>query len=237
MLAVLGAGKFPIYLDQLEILGVFDEGIPKTFLDYTTELSRRKKKGLSLVMYEYNFKGLPLRRRFLLNGRAYNPETEKDEFVPRRTYIYPEGSDYEEFPQNALVQGVRLQAKKLVFVPLVLLRLLTDDEVPVVQKWVQLQMKDLHIQEQLELLSDLNVQIQSQTVLANNQIALHLRDSDLRERDQWYWVLVNSYGQFQATNVCITPADQLYLIELILLLREQYSLHIYSPNNYPWIQL
>jgi len=186
MLALVGYTRFPIFYspDGRKILGSNCED--SAFRRYVFGIKDREAVAIRTL------KSLNMRRRFVVEGRAINPNLKLAEYVVKKIYVYP-SYEPEEAISDAYVAGIVLKgARKPVFVPLILLKYLTEEEALALLGVSKV--KDLTVDRMLDFLRRLN--IQAETVLD--------------------------------TNVCIETDTQMYLPELVLLIRDRGDVFVYS---------
>jgi len=213
MLALVGYTRFPIFYssDGRKILGC--ECRDEKFREYVFSIKDKK------VVAIRTLSKLNLRRRFVVNGKAINPSLRTTESVVRRIYIYP-SYDAEEPLANVYALGIVLKGiRKQVFVPLVALRYLSEEEVQALLGVVKV--KELTVNRMIEFVRSLGIQTEVRNLIEGIVVDL---DDPIVGR---YQVLVNEKGKVLDTNVCIEVETQLYLSEIVLLIRQQGDVHIY----------
>ncbi|MFX1250921.1 MAG: hypothetical protein ACFFCZ_04885 [Promethearchaeota archaeon] len=230
MMAVIGLSKFPVYLDNTgeKVLGANPPIVPKKFKNYVSYLPRNR---IAVVLFQINF--THLRRRILLGSRAVNPHLKfkvLSEVLPKKIFVYPELTP-DIVKTDRISIGIRIPTRKSLFMPVADLRLLTKKETIALTAMTNIQ--ELTLERIQQFLPDIDVTITAKQEFPNDTTALRIHDSTLQET---YAVLVNNEGKVLSTNVCVDPEETLFLIEMILLLREQRYLHIYSDSGYEWIQ-
>jgi len=213
MLALVGYTRFPIFYssDGRKILGC--ECRDEKFREYVFSIKDKK------VVAIRTLSKLNLRRRFVVNGKAINPSLRTTESVVRRIYIYP-SYDAEEPLVNVYALGIVLKGiRKQVFVPLIALRYLSEEEVQALLGVVKV--KELTVNRMIEFVRSLGIQTEVRNLIEGIVVDL---DDPIVGR---YQVLVNEKGKVLDTNVCIEVEAQLYLSEIVLLIRQQGDVHIY----------
>ncbi|MFX0095219.1 MAG: hypothetical protein ACFFBD_26025 [Candidatus Hodarchaeota archaeon] len=230
MIAVIGLSRFPVYLDNTgeKNLGANPPTISMNFKNYVNQLPKNE---ISIVLYQVNYGRF--RRRILLGSQAVNPHLKFDilpEILPKKIFVYPDNTP-DIVKTDRISIGVRIPTRKPLYLPVADLRLLTKKEAMVLRAITKI--KELTL-EKIELfLPDMDISITAKQQFPNGNTALRITDSKIQET---YAVLVNPEGKINSTNVCVDPRETLYLIEMILLLREQKSLHIFNDQGYDWIQ-
>jgi len=214
MLALIGFTRFPIfyYSDGRRILGC--ERVGK-FSEYVFSISDRKVVAINTL------RNLRMRRRFVIEGKAINPSLRVSESVVRKIYVYPsyEGEDPLD---NVYAMGIVLKGvRKPVFIPLISLRYLDEKEAQALLGISKV--KALTVDRMVEFLRSIGIEAQTRNLV--DGIVVDIYDPEIDER---YQVLVDDEGKVLDTNVCIEAETQLYLAEMVLLIRQRGGVFVYS---------
>ena len=213
MLALIGYTRFPVFYssDGRTILGC--ECRDERFKEYVFGIKDKK------VVAIRTLSKLNLRRRFVVKKRAINPSLRTTESVVRRIYVYP-SYEAEEPLTNVYALGFVLKGvRKLVFVPLMALRYLSGEEAQALLGVAKV--KELTINKMIEFVRSLGIQAEVRNLV--ERIVVDLEDPIVGR----YQVLVDEKGRVLDTNVCIEAETQLYLPEVVLLIRQQGDVYIY----------
>ncbi|WP_456328549.1 hypothetical protein [Archaeoglobus sp.] len=185
----------------------------KEFRDYVWSIKDKRAVAIKTLSK------LNLRRRFVVKDKAINPSLRTVERVVRRIYVYP-SYEAEEPITNAYVLGFTLKCIRMpVFVPLIVLRYLEEREVEVLLGIVKV--REIDIDEMIEFLRSLGIQVEVRSLVEG--IVVDLDDPIVG----CYQVSVDERGRVIDTNVCIDMEAQLFLPELVFLIRQQGSIYIY----------
>lgn len=229
MLCLFNVTRFPLYLsaDGKKILGSSPQNISYTYKEYIHSLSNLiPKNEVCLAIIE--IANTKLKRRFLIKNKAFNPHLKNTEGLIRKQFIFP-SLEPEQLPTNCYAIGMTLKVRSGVFLPLSTIRHLTTQEIKALH--VIQRVKVLNLNTMLSLLKHLNIQLIEKRELNKETIALKLHDAHLNLE---YCVLMDTSFKIIETNVCINFFQQLYLFELILLIREEQIVHIYPESGFEW---
>jgi hypothetical protein len=215
MLALIGYTRFPIFYSSngRKILG--SDCKDSVFKNYAFGI--RDKESIAIR----TLTALSMKRRFVVEGRAINPSLKFAEYVVKKIYVYP-SYEPEETITNAYAMGITLKGtRRPVFVPLVALKPLTEEEAAALLGVSKV--KDFNIDRLLSFLRSLNIQVEHRNLV--DTIVVDIYDPVIDER---YQVLINDKGKVLDTNVCIETDVQMYLPELVLLIRDRGDVFVYS---------
>jgi hypothetical protein len=215
MLALVGYTRFPIFYssDGRRILGSDCED--SAFKRYAFGIKDKEAVAIKTL------KSLNMRRRFVVEGRAINPSLKLAEYVVKKIYVYP-SCEPEDTISDAYAAGIVLKgARKPVFVPLIMLKYLTEEEALALLGVSKV--KDLTVDRMLAFLRRLGIQAETRNLV--DAIVVDVYDPVIDER---YQVLVDDKGRVLDTNVCIETDAQMYLPELVLLIRDRGDVFVYS---------
>ncbi|ADB58214.1 hypothetical protein [Archaeoglobus profundus] len=213
MIALIGYTRFPVFYssDGKKVLGC--KCNDKEFRDYVWSI---KDKGAVAIR---TLSKLNLRRRFVVKDKAINPSLRTVESVVRRIYVYPSYEAVEPIT-NAYVLGFTLKFIRMpVFVPLIVIRYLEEGEVEALLGIAKV--REINIDEMVEFLRSLGIQVEVRSLVEG--IVVDLDDPIVG----CYQVLIDEQGRVIDTNVCIDMEAQLFLPELVFLIRQQGNIYIY----------
>jgi hypothetical protein len=213
MLALIGYTRFPVFYssDGRKILGC--RCSDEEFREFVFGIEDRRVVAIGTLSK------LSLRRRFVLGGRAINPSLRTSESVVRKIYVYP-SYEAEEPITNAYALGFVLKGIRMpVFVPLVALRYLEEKEVEALLGIARV--RELSIDRMIEFVRSLGIRVEIRSLVEG--IVVELDDPIVGS----YQVLVDEKGRVLDTNVCIEAETQLFLSEIVLLIRQQGDVYIY----------
>ncbi|HDH44914.1 MAG TPA: hypothetical protein ENG66_05950 [Thermococcus sp.] len=215
MLALIGFTRFPIFYssDGRKILGC--ECRDEKFREYILDIRDRKVVAIGRLA------NLRMRRRFVIEDKAINPSLKIAEETVRKIYVYPsyEGEDPLD---NVLAMGIVLKGvRNPVFVPLISLKHLDEKEAQALLGISRA--KALTIERMVEFLRSIGIEAQTRNLVEG--IVVDIYDPEIDER---YQVLVDDKGRVLDTNVCIEAETQLYLPEIVLLIRQRGEIFVYS---------
>ena len=203
MLALIGYTRLPVFYssDGRKILGC--KCRDEKFREYIFGIKDKKVVAIR-TLSKLNL------RRFVVKEKAINPGLRTTESVVRRIYVYP-SYEAEEPLTNVYALGFVLKGiRKQVFVPLIALRYLSEEEVQALHGVVKV--KELTINGMIEFVRSLDIQAEVRNLIEGIVV------DPIVER---YQVLVDEKGRVLDTNVCIEA-------EIVLLIRQQGNVYIYS---------
>lgn len=206
MLALIGYTRFLVFYssDGRTILGC--KCRDEKFREYVFGIKDKKVVAIR-TLSKLNL------RRFVVKEKAINPGLRTTESVVRRIYVYP-SYEAEEPLTNVYALGFVLKGiRKQVFVPLIALRYLSEEEVQALHGVVKV--KELTINGMIEFVRSLGIQAEVRNLIEG--IVVDLEDPIVGR----YQVLVDEKGRVLDTNVCIEA-------EIVLLIRQQGNVYIYS---------
>jgi len=215
MLALIGYTRFPIFYSSngRKILGSNCED--SAFRRYVFGIKDREAVAIRTL------RSLNVRRRFVVEGRAINPNLRLAEHVVKKIYVYP-SYEPEEAISDAYAAGIVLKgARKPVFVPLIMLKHLTEEEALALLGVSRV--KDLTVGRMVDFLRRLGIRAETRNLV--DAIVVDVYDPAIDER---YQVLVDDKGKVLDTNVCVETDAQMYLPELVLLIRDRGDVFVYS---------
>jgi hypothetical protein len=213
MLALIGYTRFPVFYssDGRKILGCRCKD--REFREFVFGIRDKRVVAIGTLSK------LSLRRRFVLEGKAINPGLRTSESVVRRIYVYP-SYEAEEPITNAYALGFVLKGIRVpVFVPLVALRYLEEKDVEALLGIAKV--KELSIDRIIEFVRSLGIRVEVRSLVEG--IVVELDDPIVGS----YQVLVDEKGRVLDTNVCIEIETQLFLPEIVLLIRQQGDIYVY----------
>ncbi|MBY9007711.1 MAG: hypothetical protein KGD63_13275 [Candidatus Lokiarchaeota archaeon] len=174
-----------------------------------------------------SFKDIKFRSRFTLQGKAINPDLKNEELIPKFLYIYPDDNPTKIF-SDILSKGIQLKSLRTnVFIPLLILRNLTKKEVNAILKIVEI--KEMDLKRLYIFLNELDIRYNIIKELHNNRYVLEMRDPQVSDT---YRVLVNEIGRIFDVDFCFHEYQNLYLSELIMIVREAYYINHLSGFHY-----
>jgi len=220
VIALNGFSRFPIFYDASGERIINPNQVVREFREFVFSLPREPAAIFSAICVRR------LRRRFVVKGRAANPSMRGVEQVPRHIYIYPD-REPDEVLSSDYALGIRLLgARRPVFVPLLSLRTLTEDEAKAIEGLLA---KPVVSRFDLEMLvgflAEIGVEVESQEVLADGRIRLSLHD---RRADLRYRVTLDRGWRVLDTNFCIEMPFPYYLPELVVLVRERGHIYVWD---------
>jgi len=219
LLALIGFSRFPIFLSAngRHVLG---HRCPEPeFQDYVASLASSRPsvaiKALGPV---------ELRRRFVIRNMAVNPRLRRHELVPRWLYVWPD-EEPEEIVRSAYAHGALIFGpKRPIFLPLIYLKPLTQDEARAISDLARLpKAAKMSLKALLAFLSDLGIEVIRREFLASGEVLLALRDPEVSEP---YEVLIGRDWRVLDANFCVSLSSDVYLPELVMLVREQKRIFI-----------
>lgn len=213
MFAVVGFTRFPIFYSSngKRILG--SKSPNKDFNDYVHGLDDRPFVALRTLS------NLNLKSRFVINNRAINPTLRMRELVPKFEFVYPD-DEPDEVLNNVYSRGIVVKgARTPVFIPLISLRILTQDEVDALLKVARVH--ELDLEGMFSFLNDLDINLVDKELRISGEIVLTLFDKSI---DELYHVMINQDGKVLDVDFCFEYSD-LYLPELVMLVRENGSVY------------
>jgi len=227
MFAIKGFTRFPIFYtsDGSKILGA------------------KPKINLGFVDYVYNLPDEPLiavreiarvkpTRRIVVDRRAINFQTKNLELYPVHMYIFDDTTPDVTF-NNALVQGFTVKgARARVFIPLILLSRLTQEEVKVFQVFAHRSryLKKISLGNILQILKGLNIEVTAQKPY-QDKISLKIYDPEI---DVQYSLLIDKSLGVVDTNICFDSDTPYYLPEFIVFIRRAGRVYTYPEERYDW---
>ena len=215
MLALIGYTRFPIFYssDGRKILGC--ECRDEKFREYVLSIRDRK------VVAIRRLANLRMRRRFVIEGKAINPSLKIAEDVVRKIYVYP-SSEGEDPLDNVYAMGVILKGvRNPVFVPLISLGYVTESEAQALLGVSRV--RDLTLDRMVEFLRSIGIDVTTRNLV--DGVVVDIYDPQI---DRRYQVLVDDRGRVLDTNVCIESDVQLYLPEIVLLIRRRGGVFVFS---------
>jgi len=213
MLALIGYSRFPIFYssDGRKILGC--KCSDEKFEKYVFSIKDKR------IIAIRTLSKLNLKRRFVVKGKAINPSLRTVESVVKGIYIYP-SYEAEKPITNAYALGFVLKGIRTpVFVPLIALRYLEKKEIEALLGVVRVE--ELNIDKMIEFARHLGIRARVRNLV--DGFVVDLDDPIVGS----YQVLVDEKGRVIDTNVCIEAETQLFLPEIILLIRQQENVYIY----------
>ncbi len=220
MIVLGGFSRFPIFFDSSGKKNLGFKSIDEDLNEYVKDLDGKYVLLHSISELHYT-------SRFVIKKIAINPALKHEEDVPDYIYIPPDRNP-EEIIKNAYSWGFILKGgRRTVYVPLICLRQLTRQEVDALLRIYKV--KELDIK-RLELFCEqLGIDIEVVKELAGNRIVLKMIDNLISDP---YMVSIDKLGRVLDVNICIEMPEQLYLSELIMLIREAQGIEITSGFDY-----
>jgi hypothetical protein len=212
--ALIGTSRFPmLYKNQFRLLGMVKQD---PFSNFVKKLPHKSRA----IVFK-DFVNLQFTRRMVMGNKSYNPELSNHELLINKSYIYPcEQPQKFEF-EDSYSSGIKIKAQRQYFIPLIIHRLLKEEEAKVFHTIVE---RSLGVEEMINLLPEMNISIVGRETFSHS-IELTLNDSEIYKT---YKIKIDKQtGKFMETNVCFDPHGEMFFLEVILLFREERDLFIY----------
>lgn len=212
VIALGGFTRFPTFFspDGRNRLGFKSDDV--RFNDYVKGL-RGKFVAVRAIRH------LHYRSRFVLGRRAINPELRRENLVPDAWYVYPD-THPDEMINNSLSSGILLKGtRKPVFVPLLVNRSLTRQEVDAILNVVKI--RDLDFSHFTAFMEAINISYEIESELVDGFV-IHVRDPEVRGD---YKVLVSPEGRVRDVDFCVHGHEGMYLPEFVIFTRESGSVY------------
>jgi len=163
------------------------------------------------------------------NTMALNPELKlkSENLIPDKLFVFP-SLKHEEIPTNIFGYGIIIKGvkSKKIFVPLIIRRKLLKNEVDAILSIYNIKIKSLSIEHIYKFLEILGIEVVNEERMADSTFILELKDSLIESGN--YKVHITHSGKILNVNFCIDLAYDAYLPELIMLVRNQQSIYIFS---------
>ena len=220
MIALNGFSRFPIFYDASGERIISPSQVAREFREFVFSLPREPAAIFSAICVRR------LRRRFVVKGRAANPSMRGVEQVPRHIYVYPD-REPDEVLSSDYALGIRLLgARRPVFVPLLSLKVLTEEEARAIEGLLtKPAVSEFDLGRLVEFLREIGVGVEAQEVLADGRIKLALHD---HVADLHYRVIVDRNWRVLETNFCIDMPFPYYLPELVVLVRGRGHIYVWE---------
>lgn len=195
-------------------------GYKASEVDFNEYIHLLEKKNENPFIAIKSLDNLHFRSRFMVDFKAYNPESRKEELVPHNIFVYPDLEAVKTI-NNAFTLGIVLKGARMpLYIPLLARRILTQEEKKAVIKINNI--KTLNHEAYMEILNDLGIRVDVEKSLANNTFVLRVEDPEVGD---FYRLLIDCEYRVRDVDFCIHDFENLFLLEIIILVRENRSVH------------
>jgi len=222
MICATGYSRFPVYFSEngQRVLGSSPKDLDMKIKGYIKSFG--KMKGIVI----FSMRGVRFKNRFVVNGKAVNPNLDLSEDIPRKIFIYPD-TGWEKPLDGVYARGIILRGigRLPLFIPMVSMKQLERDEVVALDNTIHIE--KIGLARMTEFIGHLSGLTFTMREMGDGNVALTI-DDDLIRNDEPYQVLVNSEGLVRDTNVCFDIPGGMYLPEFVVEMRVEGNLVIYS---------
>ena len=220
LIALKGFSRFPIFFTED---GKKNLGFKSSNEDFNAYVKSLKNNSIAIQ----SLRNINFRSRFVVKGKAINPELNTEESVPYYLYVFPDNNASSILTDVFALGFILTAGRNKLFIPLLTRRILTAQEVKALLKVVTIQA--FGIKRFKLFMEELDIEVTIEKELAVGTV-IHIQDPLMHNNA--YRVLVNSEGKVVDVDFCVSGYESMYLTELVMFARESGSIYHLSGFNY-----